>query len=79
MSNFKQLHDRVLQDPAFRTRLANQTEDTLKSVGIEPNPTLVNDVKAALKQFEELEKLGRKIGGDLATDIDGLLKECFVT
>ena len=51
MSKFKQLHDRVLQDPSFRARLTNQTKDTLRSVGIEPTPGLVGDVKAALRQL----------------------------
>jgi hypothetical protein len=79
MSKFKQLHDRVLQDPSFRARLTNQTEDTLKSVGIEPNPDLVKDVKAALHQFHELGKLGAKISGDVGDEVDALedaLKKC---
>ena len=79
MSKFKQLHDRVLQDPSFRARLTNQTEDTLRSVGIEPTPGLVGDVKTALRQFQELEKLGQKIGGDVVEDIEldaAAMKQC---
>ena len=68
MSQYQDLYNKVVQDPAFRELLLKDPSGALHSIHIEPTHELLHAIHELKK---DVEKIHRELGGD-----DGDLKKC---
>jgi predicted molibdopterin-dependent oxidoreductase YjgC len=63
-SDFQKVIERVMSDEAFARSLADNPKDTLKSIGIEATPEMLDAMQGV--DAESLKKLASAFGDDRA-------------